>query len=350
MTALSPPLLDLADLLRPALGLAAPVKGAQISPELVQLAAERHRVLPLLYRAVQLGGYAAPGELVQLLESRFRDNARQALRQQAASLALGRVLSAAGIVHAEIKGWRLGQVLYGGEVLRQAKDVDLLVAPAAIGEALRLAHGHGYRNRGGKPLRLWRARSELRFHRETAVRDPRSGVEIELHSRTLGQPPPAWSDAPLLAGPQDLSSPPYVLYLLLHGAGAKWNRLKWLCDLARIVQLVTPEVRREVIALARRCDCLPALAASFGLLRQLWGEEPGADWRAALATPDNDPRQQAHLAGFAEALCRDGSAPFATLMARRAELVRDAPLFGTRHPSRFTAIGTRTALWMLRKL
>ncbi|MCB2066449.1 MAG: nucleotidyltransferase family protein [Erythrobacter sp.] len=350
MIALSPQVLQLAAVLRPALGLAEVDQCEPITPAMIGLAVERHRVAPLLHRAAKLGGKPLPEGQADALAMRSRDNARQALRQQAASLAFGGVLAQAGIAHAEIKGWRLGQLLYHGEALRQAKDVDLLVDPAGMEEALRLAQAEGYHDRRKRPLRLWHARAELRFHRETGVRDPRSGVEIELHSRALEAPPQAWSDAALLHGQLDLSCPAYVLYLLLHGAGTKWNRLKWLCDLARIAQLVSPEVRGDVVALARRCDCLPALAASFRLLAMLWGEELAADWRAALAMPEDDPRASAHLAEFAEALDRDGAHGFTTLTARRAELVRDTPLFGTRHPPRIKAIGARSALWLLRQL
>lgn len=262
---------------------------------------------------------------------------------------LQRLVEPHGIRLAEIKGSELGQLLYGEAALRHAKDVDLLVEPGRIDEVLGLVAGEGYLTRSGKPIARWRARSILRFHRETAIRDPLTSVEIELHSRLLAAPPQGWDDAVFFDKPLDLGSADYVLYLIMHGAGSRWNRLKWLCDLAMIARKVTPEVRELVVAKARQCECLPALGASFHALTEVWPDPSFAEWSGRIGLSPDHLRTARFLFEFSRALNREGGLATGTLMARRLELERDAPLFGTRPPSRFKAMVARGSLWFLRR-
>ncbi len=237
----SPQLQALAHALRPALGLAG---GGEITRELVLFAEQRHRVAPLLHHAVARGVSVADGGAAEILARIARANSQRVLRQKAATLRLVTLFAAEGIVHAEVKGFRLGDLLYGGETLRHSKDVDVLLDPAQMDAGIACVAANGYTATGGAPLDPQRLHAILRWHREVEIHDPRTGVAIELHSRLLSTAPAAWDDGKVLHGPRDLTSPEYVLYLILHGAASHWHRLKWLADLAMIARQTDPAVRR----------------------------------------------------------------------------------------------------------
>ncbi|KLE35693.1 nucleotidyltransferase family protein [Aurantiacibacter luteus] len=333
---------QLADALRPALGLAG---GGEVDAAMARLAEHRHRVAPLLHRAVVAGGSLAGDEAAGLLEESARANARRTLRQQGAAQRVSRLLDAEGVAHAFVKGFDLGPALYGSAALRQAKDVDLLVDPARLDTAIALLADAGFVGRGGSPLELEWAQKMLRFHWEVAVYDPQFGVQVEVHARLLADPPPGWDDTRFLHGSLDLSRPDYLLYLVIHGAGSRWHRLKWLADLAVIVQRTAPDVVSQTVALARRYDCLHTLSASLRACDVLWGEGLAAKWHAAVGPSADEALVAAHLAAFGKAIHSDESNPQRESLARRLEIVRAVPLFGTRRPSRMAELGKRVGFW-----
>ena len=338
---------QLADALRPALGMAA--RQQELSASTLRLALD-HRVAPLLHHAQQLAGYECEPEIAARLAHEAQGNVHRILRQKAAAMTFGRLLDDAGIGFRLVKGYDVGRLLYGTESLRVAKDVDVLLAPDQIGRALTIARDAGYRRPGGKRLSAAVGRAILMFHREMEIVDPRTGIVLELHSRLLDRPPPGWDDRQFLSGPLDLTSPDHVLYLILHGAAGQWRRLKWMADLAMIARRTPADVRSRVITLARKYDCLPAVHASLLACGVLWEDELVRDWLAETGLSETDERVSRHLREYTRTLDRDTQPDSRQLAARRLELEREEPVFGTAHPSRPWAMGKRAALWFLRRL
>jgi Uncharacterised nucleotidyltransferase len=346
MTTPSPQLQALASALRPALGLAG---GGKVMRQMSVFAEKRHRVAPLLHHAMARGGSTSDGEAAETLARLARANAQRVLRQKAATLRLATLFAAEGIVHAEVKGYRLGELLYGGETLRHSKDVDVLLNPAQMDAGIACVAANGYTAAGGGPLDPQHLCAILRWHREVEIHDPRTGVAIELHARLLSTAPAAWDDSKVLHGPRDLTSSEYVLYLILHGAASHWHRLKWLADLAMIARRTDPAVRGEVIALAREYTCLPALVASFRTCGTLWGGEVVAEWLDCIGPIPHHRFVRLHEEAFVRALHREGSRPQRQSLLRRFAILRDPPLFGEHFPSRRQLLKTRIAFWYLQK-
>ncbi len=337
----------LADRLAPALGLRS--RELFIDPDLT-FVCERHRVAPLLQRGLALSGYDEDKGFASGLARFSQRNALQVIRQQAAAKRVAQLLLEQGIGMTEIKGTQLGLMLYGEASLRQSRDVDFLVEADKIGKAIGIVARAGYHNGRDDPLSENVASAILKFHREVEIRDPLSNIVIELHSRVLDRPPPAWDDAQMLAEGLDLNSPRYILYLILHGAGAQWNRLKWLADLAMIVRKVDGDVARATVELAKELGCIPALAASLEACATLWELDEMQAWRTAFDGSGLDRRAEAHLESFTLALNNTGTLSRQRMLARRLEIERAPPLFGEAPPARLSAIGKRAALWLLRRL
>lgn len=342
----APQLQQLADALRPALGLG---EGARIALPLAIFAAERHRVGPLLHHALTLDGGEADGEAEAYLARSAAANVRRVLMQQAGWTKVSRVLSAEGIDHCEVKGRALGNLLYGSESLRHSKDVDVLVEPARLEAALFAMREAGFSSENGAPLDPQRALAVLRHHHEIALRVPGVAASVELHARLMDHPPPQWDDGDILHGARDLGDARYVYYLLLHGAASRWHRAKWLADLVMIARQTAAEVRGEVFALARRDGALPALAASFHACAALWGRDVVDAWIEATGLEADDAQVAPHLASFERAVHDERDGPQPDPLIRRMELVRSAPLYATQRPSRLRVLRSRIAYWYLRK-
>ncbi|MBH5323158.1 nucleotidyltransferase family protein [Aurantiacibacter sediminis] len=354
----SPPrqLLELADALRPALHHpnAGPPKP---SIALAQFAVWRHRVGALLDRSwsnalEQEGEHTSEIIAVRDYLARHLDKmTRRELRQKAASKRFRPLLEAEGVASREIKGWRLGEELYGRSTLRASKDVDLLVSPENFEAAIDLAADNGYLVAGERgPEGARRARRIARYHREISIFDRDLNTEIELHSRTLGEPPSGWRDLRVEHGDRSaLEDPDYILYLIIHGAVTGWKRMKWLCDLAMIVEKTDADIRAIVIARSDDLDFAPALLASLMLGKELWPDCPIEPWVGELRVDPGDERVQAHLGAFRRRLAQTEAEPLPKRVLRHAQIIRDPPVFG-HHPSRIRVLRSNAMLWLLWKL
>ncbi|MGE5477527.1 MAG: nucleotidyltransferase family protein [Bacteroidales bacterium] len=205
--------------------------------------ARRHRVFSLVaerLRAVR----AVPAAIEEQLRGACRRHAVRNLQLASEARRLTAALEAEGIACAVLKGGALSMRAYGQPLLRDARDVDLLVAPHALSRAGAVLAAAGLRLE--KPAAQWRAVQALfrRYSHEYMLSAP-SGVVVELKTRlhpTGGLMPVSVSallerrvrvsvaglDLPGLAD-EDL-----LPYLCGHGARHCWFRLKWLADIAAL--------------------------------------------------------------------------------------------------------------------
>lgn len=158
-----------------------------------------------------------------------------------------------------VKGAVLALKVYGGVALRPFVDLDLLIRPEDFGqlEALLTSRGFGSREMG----RLQKA-SYLFIHRQYTFWGRlsdlgRASVYFDVHTAVM---PPGYSYSesfealwdrarPLaLGGAEVRTLAPEDLLLLLcyHGFKNRWDRLKYICDVAEVVR-ACPEIDWDVL-------------------------------------------------------------------------------------------------------
>lgn len=254
----------------------------------------------------------------------FRAELRRRLAQTAAaSLRLGDaleelvgVLGRAGIRVAALKGPVLAERLYAAPGFRPSTDLDVLVPEGDVEGATRALAVLGY-----EPDRGWIGAYQRRHHHHVTLHRP-GGPGVELHFRALAAFGSVLPAEPLLgrarphrtaAGSEILvlSRDDELLYLCLHAANHRFERLGWTNDLLLFLER-HPEVDwEEVVRTARRHGMAPALAVAATRLRRLGAPVPVAAsaglarWRLrlveqvrarALGSPSWRARQGAALA------------------------------------------------------
>jgi hypothetical protein len=219
-----------------------------------ELVIDRHRVAPAIAEAVQAGGVALPGPVVQAIRAEARANGFAALAQKSESLRLAGLLEAAGICPIWLKGWPLAEQFYGAPGLRHSNDIDFLVRADQ-----RIAAAQCLREAGYDPAGEHEARARLIGHpavgeecKDVQYHHAATGLTVELHWRTshfrawpeladLDERPVALSGVAesasiLVPGPSG-----QLAYLSGHGQQHLYSRLKWLLDIARLAALRGPE-------------------------------------------------------------------------------------------------------------
>ena len=217
----------------------------EIDWEYLLRTASRHGVLPLLYRRLNdTCPDAVPAPVLNRLRDDFHDNARRNLLLAGELLKLVSLLGAHGIPAIPYKGPVLAASLYGNLSLRQFCDLDIMVRREDVARAREMLMSHGYRPAHYPTRALETAHLEAMYHCEFDAADGR--VQVELHWA------PAWSylfsypeaqrlwerlETVSFAGKEILTFSPEDLLLLLclHGGKHTWQRLGWICDVAKLL-------------------------------------------------------------------------------------------------------------------
>lgn len=153
-----------------------------------------------------------------------------------------------------LKGSVLSQVLWQNWGVRQSGDLDLLVTPAQLAATEQLLLADGYRRKVPDfTLTPRQRRAFLRYGPHFSFQHPTRGTHLDLHwhIKYAHWLPPAHerqmldnAEEIVIAGCalRTLNAGDNLLYLCLHGAAHGWERLKWLCDVARLVSVAQTEI------------------------------------------------------------------------------------------------------------
>ncbi|MEC4982481.1 MAG: nucleotidyltransferase family protein [Oscillatoria sp. PMC 1068.18] len=131
--------------------------------------AQKHRILPLLYRNLNsFCKQALPRHIHHQLQGQFFANTRNNFRLTQELLRLLPLFTQRSIRVIPYKGTVLAATVYGKVALRQVWDLDLLIAPTDVSAACQLLEAEGYQIRES-------------FDREKAFVCPETQIEVDLH-------------------------------------------------------------------------------------------------------------------------------------------------------------------------
>ncbi|GAA4008193.1 hypothetical protein GCM10022211_22140 [Sphingomonas humi] len=238
--------------------------------------ARRHRVEGLVWRTMSRTAIVPLG--AQPIGEAARRIAADGLRMAVESGRIHHAFSRASLPHLFVKGQTLGALAWDHPLTKHQLDIDLLVAPGAIGQAARILDALGYVSQEPDPSvdpADWH-----RAHKESQWRSD-DGVLLDLHSR-LADNPSLLPTATATVTPQRVEVPGGITlptlpdrllipYLAVHGASSAWFRLKWLADFAAIVARTPAPQLASVVEQAPRLGAGRTLAAALILANRLLG-------------------------------------------------------------------------------
>jgi hypothetical protein len=295
--------------------------------EYIRRVASRHEIVPLVQRHIRaICPSAAPREIADDMLEHARRNALQNLSWSAELIGVLGALKDRGIASVAFKGPVLAAALYGDVSVRQFCDLDILVRPDDLAGAVATLAARGYRQRFklSGALRTAYLQSECAYD---LVND--DGVAVEVHWGLSPQyfPTPVdldglWKHTELvpLAGQlvPTLGAGDLLLFLCMHGSKHRWEGLKWIADVAELID-AHPELdwfglldvaykhgcRRMVcLGLALASDVLGAQLAP-AVRHRIWAEpsvqELAEHVRSRLFSEAEEPplyRNRFHLRSF----------------------------------------------------
>ena len=251
--------------------------------------ARYHRVQGLVWKSLSPLGTRIPPDVATAIGSDAREIAVANLRIAVESRELRDAFAEAGVALLFLKGLTVGGLAYGDASLKMGWDIDLLIDPAQLEKAAGVMRGRGFRlviPAAAERLQPWH-----RLRKDSEWINPR-GIHVELHTRlaenrrlipeiAVHSPSRDVAVAAGIALPT-LRHDDLHAYLCVHGASSLWFRLKWITDLAAILdQVDQPEIAR-LHARAGEQGVGRASAAALLLADALFGTLSVSPLRSAL--------------------------------------------------------------------
>src|SRR5271169_798652 len=221
----------------------------------------RNRIAPLVYHNLRRTGCPSiPEAVVAQLRGEATRNTRRVLVQIAEAARITSLLADAGIRSMIIKGPLLSLLAFGAPSLRESQDIDLVVDSANVMEAHRLIVQAGYRLIAPiVELTPPRYRVYRRWRGQSGYYLVSSDVVLELHWRLtansllMRDAATSCTQQVRVSGRSFATLPDeeLFLYLCVHGSVHMWFRLKWLADIAALLQRLRPEAIGRIASRAR---------------------------------------------------------------------------------------------------
>ena len=225
------------------------------------------------------------------LHTRVQTSVRYSLVQSRELAQLAGLFEQNRISFVALKGPMLSQYLYGGLGMRASGDIDVLAKQEDVPRIRKILVSSGYRV---TTTLHWNSDSAcVRAREEEISFESPSGVSIDVHWRLMPRYSASvfdrltgWESLTTLplAGREipTLTPEPLLLFLCAHGAKHMFERLGWICDIARFLH-VTPNLDWAAIKTqSRRASSLRQLSLGLLLARELLG--------ASAAELDIDPQ------------------------------------------------------------
>ena len=269
--------------------------GAAIDWDYLFRLAQRHSVLPLIYRQLQThaSDLVPKDHLVQFKQS-YQENVARNLVLTSELMTLLRTFANAGIESVPFKGPALSLIAYDDVSLRRFVDLDVIVKKEDVFRARDIILQAGYKTPNplneDQQLVLLRTQHCLQFSRENGR------MIFELHwnvaSDLFASPVPVtdfWRrlieiemDGQVV---KSFSADDLLFALCVHGSRHIWERLSWICDVAELIkrqQLNWATLMDRAI----KTDCERMFYLGLFLAERLLGASLPAEVRAKFETDE----------------------------------------------------------------
>jgi hypothetical protein len=223
--------------------------------------ARRHRIVALVHRALVAARVMLPHRISQQLAEETRQTAVRTLTNAAEAARLQGLLDGARIANVILKGAPLAQMAYGSLSLKFTKDIDLLIPPERVADALALLQSDGYAIWPQGSLNQTQLCAMVRLGKELELVHRITGLQVELHwraahNRHLSRSLDALSSSQEVVASgrlrlRTLAPEEHFVYLCTHGALHAWWRINWLADLNALLASRNGEDLSRLFGVAR---------------------------------------------------------------------------------------------------
>lgn len=261
----------------------------------------RNAVFPLVFtNLLKIAPNAMPEEFRSDISSRLRQHTESNLFLTSQAFHIVKLFESADIPILPFKGPLLSIQAYGDPALRMYGDLDLLVQPKHLDEAIRLLQKNGF-----EPITSvsWLKKSNWYISREKDVHfvDADGRTVLELHWKLSGshfglpkEMNRLWDRLESIAAAgtrlPNLSFNDLLIYLCLHGSRHSWERFGWICDIYHLLASREGIDWASIYADSKSLGCENVVALGLKLVNEFFGNEIPEPFR--LSTGQNSVHEE----------------------------------------------------------
>jgi hypothetical protein len=217
--------------------------------------AYQHEIVPLLYTNLSTTcPEAVPQQVLKQLQSYFQTNTCRNLFLSSELHKLLNLFELQGIASLPFKGVALAGSTYGNLAWREFADLDIFIQEEDVPTAIALLVSQGYQlpdqllNVRQKPyLQFKQFLESPQCQRSYNLTHPERQVTVELHWSLSPRYFPfevdfehLWTDKQTVPiggiNIPHFATEDLLLFLCIHGSKHCWEQLKWICDVAQLLQ------------------------------------------------------------------------------------------------------------------
>ncbi len=249
--------------------------------EYILQAAIRHKVVPILYHAVNSTcKQAVPDVFLERLRKCYMGNTVRNLIISEKLIKLITLFEKSGIPVIPFKGPVMAQVVYGDVAMRQFADIDILVSSRDAVSAIELLVSQGLRPELALDSKQFA--KYIKAKKSIELYDDKSNCAVDLHWEMTG----GYSVVPFRFKELDLRkkdvdfmgrnvlsfSPENLLFCIcFHGAKESWEKLDHICCVAELVNSGMNIDWNRVLKEAGRKHCEKIVLTGLLLAKQIAG-------------------------------------------------------------------------------
>jgi len=241
----------------------------------------RNAVFPLVFtNLLKAAPNALPDEVRSMVSDALKHRTETNMFLTSQLFRILRTFESANIPLLPFKGALLSIQAYGDPALRMYGDLDLLVQPKHLNEAIQLLQKSGY-----KPVTSvsWLQKSNWYISRQKDVHfvDDSGQTVLELHWKLSGshfglpkEMNRLWDrlESIRLAGSDvpNLSFNDLLIYLCLHGSRHSWERFGWICDVYYLLASRDDIDWTSILSESKRLGCENVVALGLKLVNEFF--------------------------------------------------------------------------------
>lgn len=257
----------------------------------------RNGIFPLVFgNLLKASPDAIPDEVRSSVSSTLKEHTENNMFLTGQTLRILRRFASAGIPLLPFKGPLLSIQAFGDPGLRTYGDLDLLVQPKHLNEAITLLQTSGFE---AVTSATWLQKSNWYISRQKDVHfvDAAGRTVLELHWKLSGShfglPKEMnrlwerleWVDLAGMRVP-NLSFNDLLIYLCLHGSRHSWERFGWICDVYYLITSHSDVDWESILIESRQLGCENVVALGLKLMEKFFGYRiPDAFARSAGQNP-----------------------------------------------------------------
>jgi hypothetical protein len=222
-----------------------------------------HGIFPIVYDVLKSSSYFSD-EIKEKFKATNFQISKENIMMTAELLKIIQLLQSHGIRTIVIKGPVLSHMIHNDITKRQFGDLDLLITPEQMYEAVKILTEHDYLSEYN--IEFLKNSTLLKVGKDFPVRNINNHVLVEFHWKLFASRYIEKYNVDLFSQDsflckinnfpiETLNINTLLLYLLMHGSKHYWERIEWILDIDKLLRLYSNETDMlKILYLAKTLD------------------------------------------------------------------------------------------------